>query len=134
MDNLKRQELPGPPRDAVSQGFAWNGSAVEKARRQSVPRVSYEIQGRRKGFFLTEDVATGKLIEKETFTCGHCQHVTIVEFSQRLDDVGCFCSACMRPCCKKCSAKMAGDGPCEVWEKQFDRQEARARSLASMGI
>ena len=133
--------VPLPPPDLVSDGYRYNAHArPHHARKastpdtQNVPRISFEIQGRRKGYFLTEDVSTGALIEKETFTCGHCQHITIVEFSQRLDDIGCFCSACMRPCCKKCAVKMAGDGPCEVWEKQFDRLEAQARSRASMGL
>lgn len=125
-------EMPPPPPEEVSDGYRYNAHARPKA--EGVPRISFEIQGRRKGYFLTEDVSTGKLVEKETFTCGHCQHVTIVEFSQRLDDIGCFCSACRRPCCKTCSKKMAGDGPCEVWEKKFDRQEAQARSRASMGL
>lgn len=118
-------ELPDPLADLPSQGFAYNGARVSRTR-----RASTEIQGRRKGFYLTEDPSSGKLIERETFGCGHCQHVTIVPHGQGLYDLGgVFCLACERPCCRSCAAKMAGGGMCDPFEKKLERGEARAALL-----
>lgn len=109
-------DLPQPPPDVPSEGYRWNGGGFP---------IKGDIQGRRKGFYLTDDPAQAP--ERETFSCGHCQHVTIVEHSQRLDDLGCFCLACARPCCRTCTAKMAAGGMCEPFEKKFDALEAADR-------
>lgn len=78
------------------------------------------------------DGKTEKLVE--TFSCGHCQHVTEAPHGQTLDDLGCFCLACMRPCCAECSTKMARGGMCDPFERKLEREEAWAASLRSMTI
>jgi hypothetical protein len=93
-----------------------------------VPSV---IQGRRTGYYTTGD-GNGKIIEYETFTCGHCQHVTIVAHGATLADLGMFCLACARPCCKTCTKKMAAGGMCDPFEKKFERAEAAAQSRRSI--
>lgn len=119
--------FPADP-NAISEGMAFGRSSPRPRARDG------QVQGRRKGFFTTEDPNTGQIVEKETYSCGHCQHTTILEHSQRLDDVGMYCLACARPCCKGCAEKMAHGAMCETWEAKFDKIEARARSLASMGL
>jgi len=85
------------------------------------------VQGRREGVWTERSRESGKVVlEEETYTCGHCQHVTAVQAGQKLDDVGVFCLACMRPCCKRCSFLMANGAGCDVFEKKLARAEARA--------
>lgn len=127
----KDMQIPPNPK-AVSDGMAFGRTQSKRAMRAKAR--DGQVQGRRKGFFLTEDPGTGKLVEKETYSCGHCQRHTILEHSDRLDDVGVYCLACERPCCKGCADKMAKGGMCETWEAKFDRIEARARARASMGL
>jgi len=85
------------------------------------------IQGRRTGFVVVADPLIARPHERETFGCGHCQHVTIVEHGQALDSLGGMCLACMRPCCKQCSAlfnaPMDKGGGCDVFEKKHERSE-----------
>lgn len=64
-----------------------------------------------------------------TFTCCHCGDVTIVPAKAAADDCGGFCLCCMKPTCKKC----AGKG-CEPFEREIERQEARGRFLAAVGV
>ena len=94
------------------------------------------IQGRRESVFY-DKTPEGKIIgEAEGFTCGHCQHVTQVPPGHKLDDLGVFCLACCRPCCKVCSWKMAHlpadqGGMCDVFEKKLLRIEASAAARRS---
>lgn len=66
---------------------------------------------------------------RPTFTCCHCGDVTIVAARARAEDCGGFCLCCMKPTCKAC----AGKG-CAPFEREIERQEARGRSLRSMGL
>lgn len=87
------------------------------------------VQGRREGVWTERDRVSGKVVlEEETYTCGHCQHVTAVKAGQKLDDVGVFCLACMRPCCTQCSFRMSHGGGCDVFEKKLARAEAAAKT------
>ena len=90
------------------------------------------IQGRREGVWR-EVTPEGKVVsEEETYTCGHCQHVTAVPAGVQLDDVGRFCLACMRPCCRQCSYLMSHGAGCDVFEKKLSRAEAAAASRRSI--
>ncbi len=90
------------------------------------------IQGRRTGFATIVDPLASRPHERETFGCGHCQHVTVVEHGQSLDALGGMCFACMRPCCKECVSLFQlppeKGGGCDVFEKKLDRGEKRAEA------
>lgn len=92
------------------------------------------IQGRRTGFVTVADPLQSRVHERETYGCGHCQHVTIVEHGQALDSLGGMCLACMRPLCRECTRLAAQPidkgGGCDTWEKKHERAEARQRALA----
>jgi hypothetical protein len=91
------------------------------------------VQGRREGVWTERDRESGKVVlEEETYTCGHCQFATAVPAGQQLDDVGRFCLACMRPCCKQCSYRMSHGAGCDVWEKKHARAEAAIASRRSI--
>lgn len=93
------------------------------------------IQGRRKGFLTVTDRETGAVQKTvETFGCGHCQHVTEAPHGASLDDLGCFCLACMRPVCQVCTAKMAAGGLCDPFEEKLLRSAASQETLRSMGF
>lgn len=90
------------------------------------------IQGRRTGFVVVTDPAMARPHERETFGCGHCQHVTVVEHGQSLDTLGGMCFACMRPCCKVCTAlfqrPVDQGGGCDTFEKKIERGELAQRT------
>jgi uncharacterized protein YprB with RNaseH-like and TPR domain len=69
--------------------------------------------------------ADGKLIEHDTFTCAHCQRVTIVPAKAKPDDFGDFCRNCMRMICVRCAGK-----ECYPFKKKLE--EALERSMALM--
>jgi len=73
--------------------------------------------------------ASGRVVTRSTITCCHCNAVTIIEQGARAEDCGGFCLRCMKPTCKGC----AGKG-CVPFERDLERQEARARLLASMEL
>lgn len=68
-------------------------------------------------------------ITRQTFTCCHCNNVTIIETRAAPDDCGGFCRLCMKPTCKACAA-----GACVPFERKLEAWEARGRLLASMGL
>lgn len=86
------------------------------------------VQGRRRGVFTLHEGDGTTVVEKETFTCGHCQHLTILEPGQKLDDVGAMCRMCMRPTCAVCCTHPR----CDVFEKKLARAEARAMLRAAI--
>jgi len=94
------------------------------------------IQGRRTGFVTIADPLQPRAHERETYGCGHCQHVTIVEHGQALDSLGGMCLACMRPLCRQCTSHAAQPldkgGGCDPWEKKHERSEARQREIAAV--
>lgn len=65
--------------------------------------------------------AEGNLTEFEASTCAHCQKVTFIESRRKMTDVVDYCRACDRLICAGCAGK-----PCRPWEKEMERQEARA--------
>lgn len=73
--------------------------------------------------------SSGKTTTLATTTCCHCNAVTIIQKGARAEDCGGFCLRCMRPTCKACA-----DKGCVPFERELERQEARGRLLASMGL
>ena len=72
----------------------------------------------------------GPPIERDSFTCGHCQKVTFVKPGQRADDIGGLCKVCMNLICPECTDLMI----CDVFEKKLERAEAKDRFLRSAGL
>jgi hypothetical protein len=68
--------------------------------------------------------------EWDTFTCGHCQRVTLVEARQDPSKLGGFCRVCMKHICGPC----ADNGTCRPFEKALEQAEARDRFLRSAGL
>ena len=65
----------------------------------------------------------GPTIERNNFTCGHCQRVTFVLPGQRADDIGGLCKVCMNLICPECTDKMV----CDPFEEKLKRSEASDR-------
>lgn len=66
-----------------------------------------------------------KLVEKDTFTCCHCNSVVFLE--PKKTQVG-FCRLCMKPVCPSCDAR----GSCTPFEKQLEEVETRDRRRRAM--
>lgn len=69
-------------------------------------------------------------VEQDSFTCGHCQKVVLVQPRQKGEDLGGMCKQCMGLICPACVDKMV----CTPWEKQLEQIESRARMLRSIGV
>lgn len=70
-----------------------------------------------------------RTVTRPTLTCCHCNAVTIIDQGARAEDCGGFCLRCMQPTCRNCANK-----GCRPFERELQRQEARGRLLAAMGI
>lgn len=68
--------------------------------------------------------------QAETFTCGHCNYVTLVPPRMDPADMGGFCRMCTRLICAGCANAMT----CDVIEKKLERSEARAEAIRSYGF
>jgi hypothetical protein len=66
--------------------------------------------------------------ECDTFTCCHCN--TVVFVTGPVDDMGGFCTLCMKHTCKDCNAK----GTCSPFEKKIERMERRDRLRRAAGV
>ena len=73
--------------------------------------------------------AGGAVMTRPTFTCCHCNRVTIVPIAARAEDCGGFCRLCMAPTCTGCA-----DKGCTPFERELERSEAAGRLMASMGL
>ena len=71
----------------------------------------------------------GKVTEGETFTCAHCQRLTMVGPKQRPEDLGGFCGVCAKLICKHCVGK-----GCDPFEEKLRRHYARQDALRSYGF
>ena len=85
---------------------------------------------RRPGGYTFLIDGNGKTHEGESFTCRHCQFITLVAARQRPEDLGGYCTLCNSLVCAKCAAK----GQCDPFEEKQKRMEARADALRSYGI
>lgn len=68
--------------------------------------------------------------EHDTFTCVHCQRVTLVPPRASPSDLGGWCFRCAQPVCAVC----ATHGRCDPWEAQMARMEARERLHRAVGV
>jgi len=78
---------------------------------------------RRPQGYLTVTEPGAPTVEKDTFTCGHCNRVVVVEPACDPSAMGGFCRLCMTHICETC----AGEGGCEPFEKKLEAMEARDR-------
>lgn len=75
---------------------------------------------RKPGGYATIMDPSGSVVECDTFTCGHCQHIVHVPPKASMDSLGGWCRACMSPICPGCVGH-----PCTPWEKQMEKLEAQ---------
>jgi hypothetical protein len=84
----------------------------------------------REGGYLVVTREDGHVREYKTTTCSHCLHITVIRPGE---DLGGFCTLCMRNICGPC----ADLGSCTPFEKKVEQQEReydRNRMWASLGI
>lgn len=70
---------------------------------------------------------SGATLTRPTFTCCHCNKVTIVPLKATPSECGGFCRLCMKATCSTCA-----DGLCAPFERRLEAMEARGRLLASV--
>jgi hypothetical protein len=73
------------------------------------------------GYAVSTDLE-GRVSEADSFTCAHCNSVTLVRAGQRAADLGGFCRLCSKLICSKCAG-----GDCTPFEKKLQQMEERAR-------
>lgn len=73
-------------------------------------------------------MSDGPLVEKDTFTCKHCNTVVIVEPAPKPMPGG-RCTLCDALVCDACA-----DKPCRPFEKWLEKMESRDRLLRSIGV
>jgi hypothetical protein len=78
---------------------------------------------RRPGGYMTVTEPDKATIERDTFTCGHCNGIVIVLPNQPPEDMGGQCKLCMSLTCAHCT----GLGRCDPFEKKLERMEAKDR-------
>lgn len=62
-------------------------------------------------------------IERDSFTCVHCNNIVFVEPRQAPSDAGGWCMQCNKPICQNC----AKDGRCIPFLRKIDQEEAMDR-------
>ena len=67
--------------------------------------------------------------EADSFTCGHCNAITLVKPKMDPTELGGLCKCCMRMICKRCVGQ-----PCDVIEKKLERMEASYHARRSYGL
>lgn len=85
---------------------------------------------RRAGGYAVIVSPDGPPVERDTFTCNHCQHVVFVKPKADPSDLGGFCRRCMKLICPGCNKA----GGCTPFEEQLRRMEASDISRRSMGL
>lgn len=69
-------------------------------------------------------------IERDTFTCVHCNSIVIVTPKMSATDMGGWCAMCAKPVCKRCAGK--GCTPFEKRMEAVERKGIDARRLAKI--
>ena len=85
---------------------------------------------RRPGGYAVWTDPDAPTVERDTFTCAHCNAVTIVKPKAPPEDAGGFCRQCMAMTCKRCTAQ----GTCTPFLKRVEISERRSRLLRAMGV
>ncbi|GAB5506690.1 MAG: hypothetical protein Rhirs2KO_18530 [Rhizobiaceae bacterium] len=81
------------------------------------------------GFLICEDVS-GRVEERDTFTCGHCNGIVVVGPRSDPADMGGRCYICDSLVCPRCHAK----GVCVPLEENLRRLEASYHARRSYGF
>ncbi|MDP2410348.1 MAG: hypothetical protein Q8M26_08685 [Pseudolabrys sp.] len=79
------------------------------------------------GVIITTDPALPSPVERDTFTCGHCNGIVMVQPKQRPEDIGGMCKQCMKLTCPRCT----GSGRCDPFMEKLKRVEARYHARRS---
>lgn len=74
------------------------------------------------------EAVTGSMVERDTYSCFHCNSVVHVPVKADVNFVG-FCRNCMQAICQRCAAL-----PCEPFQKKLEAEEARYHARRSYGI
>lgn len=89
--------------------------------------------GRAQGYaILTEPDRPTK--ENDTFTCKHCGAIVFVKPAADPVTYGGWCGRCNALICQACEEKKVKALTCTPLEKWLERQEARGRTLRSLGL
>lgn len=73
--------------------------------------------------------AEGKPLERDTFTCCHCNRVVVVPPKASPSDLGGWCGLCAKPVCPQCAGK-----ECVPFEMKLEQIESRERFFRQVGI
>ena len=71
----------------------------------------------------------GQMVEKDSFTCSHCNSVKFVKPKEKPEDLGGLCKVCMGLICADCV-----DKGCTPFEKKLEMQEAAYHARRSYGF
>lgn len=85
---------------------------------------------RNPGGYAVWTEADGGIVERDSFTCRHCQFVVFVPPRTDPANLGGLCKQCMGLICPKCVAQ----GTCTPFEKALEKMEAKDRFLRSAGL
>lgn len=61
-----------------------------------------------------------KQVERDTFTCKHCNSVVFVQPKMSPTELGGYCALCAAPICSGCAGKT-----CVPFERRLEEQERR---------
>jgi hypothetical protein len=70
----------------------------------------------------------GAGVEQETFTCCHCNGVTIIEHRAKPEDLGRYCLSCDAMTCVRCASFQG----CVPFMRRIDESVRRGAMLAAM--
>ena len=75
------------------------------------------------------------VLERDGYTCNHCQRIVHVQPRQRPEDLGGLCKVCDGLICPRCyDNRMRKGHVCKTWQAQMDEMEARDRLYRAIGI
>lgn len=89
--------------------------------------------GRAQGYAILADPDKAT-VERDTYTCGHCQRVVFVPPRADPATLGGWCGGCSRLICAGCERRKAETLTCTPIEQWLAQQEHRARFLRSSGL
>ena len=69
------------------------------------------------------------VVERDTFTCHHCQRIVFVAPKADPSTLGGFCRLCMKHICGPC----AHEGTCRPFEKKLEEYERANRFHRAVG-